>query len=70
MDPNHQILLQKIEAQSGELAEIKKSLKKIQNYFLWTFIITILVVVLPALGLLIAIPKFLATFSEIQNLGF
>jgi hypothetical protein len=69
MDQDHQILIQKIEAQSAELAEIKASLKKIQNYFFWTMIITILVVVLPALGLVFAIPAFLDTFTQIQDLG-
>lgn len=69
MNPDQQLLLQKIEAQQAELLEIKTSLKKIQSYFFWTFVITIALVVLPALGLVFAIPKFLSTFSEIQNLG-
>ena len=69
MNPDQQVLIQKIEAQQAELIEIKASLKKIQSYFFWTFVITIALVVLPAIGLLFAIPQFLNTYSDVQNLG-
>lgn len=69
MNPDNQTLIQKIEAQQVELLEIKASLKKIQDYFFWTFVITVALVVLPALGLVFAIPKFLNTYSDIQSLG-
>lgn len=69
MNPDNQTLIQKIEAQQVELLEIKASLKKIQDYFFWTLVITVALVVLPALGLVFAIPKFLNTYSDIQSLG-
>ncbi len=69
MDQDIKTILAKLDAQNIEIAELKKSLKRIQQYFFWTFIITILLVVLPAVGLVFAISTFLDTFSQIQELG-
>jgi lipopolysaccharide export LptBFGC system permease protein LptF len=52
-----------------ELAEIKRRVIKIERYFFWTAVITILAVVLPLIGLLFAIPKFLGSYGDIQGLG-
>ena len=45
------------------------SVEKTRKYFLWTMIITVALVVLPAIGLLFAIPFFIAQYSQIQSLG-
>lgn len=38
------------------------SVEKTRKYFLWTMVATLIIVVLPAIGLLFAIPAFLTTY--------
>lgn len=52
----------KIDLVAADVAKMKK-------YFLWTFWVTIALFVLPLIGLVFAIPKFLSTYSDIGNLG-
>lgn len=61
-------ILKKIEAQDKKLKEIYNSIEKMRKYFLWTLIITIAVIILPLIGILVLIPKFLSTLSG-SNLG-
>ena len=63
-----QEILKKIEVQDKKLEEIYRSIEKMRKYFLWTLIISIAVIILPLIGLLILIPKFLSTLSG-SNLG-
>jgi len=42
--------------------------EKVRKYFLWTLIITIALVVLPAIGLVFAIPSFLSSYSNLGNI--
>ncbi len=44
------------------------SVEKIRLYFLWTGIITVVLFVLPLIGLAFAIPSFLHTYENIGNL--
>jgi type II secretory pathway component PulF len=57
-------ILKKIEAQDKRLEEIYRSIEKMRKYFLWTLIITVAVIVLPLIGLLLVIPKFLSIYSN------
>jgi len=61
-------ILKKIEAQDKKLEDIYNSVEKMRKYFLWTLIITIVVIVLPLIGLIFLIPQFLSTISG-ANLG-
>ncbi len=67
MMDNEQIL-KKIEEQEKKLDEVYRSVEKLRKYFLWTLIITAIVIVLPLIGLLFAIPTFLNIYSG-ANLG-
>jgi type II secretory pathway component PulF len=60
-------ILRKIEMQEKKLEEIHSSVKRIQTYFLWTLIITIVLIVLPIIGLIFIIPQFLSIYSNIGN---
>jgi hypothetical protein len=60
-------ILKKIEAQDKKLEEIYRSVETMKKYFLWTFIITIALIVLPIIGLLFAIPKFISIYSNALN---
>ena len=52
-----------------KIDSLQADVKKMKNYFLWTFWITIILFVLPIIGLIFAIPTFLSTFSSISELG-
>lgn len=56
-------LLKKIEAQDKKLEDIYRSVEKMRKYFLWTLIISVVVIVLPLVGLIFAIPSFLSLYS-------
>lgn len=61
-------ILEKIEENKKRLEEIFVSVEKTRKYFLWALIFNVIVIVLPFIGLLIAIPWFLKTMS-IDSLG-
>jgi len=61
-------ILKKLELQEKKIDEIYLSVEKMRKYFLWTFIITIALVILPLIGLIFVIPQFLSTL-EGGNLG-
>lgn len=52
-----------------KLDAIYVSVEKTRKYFKWTMIISIVVIVLPLIGLLFAIPAFLSSYSGLTNLG-
>ena len=58
-----QEILQKFEEQARKLEEIYQSVEKMRKYFLWTLIISVVVIVLPLIGLMFAIPQFLSSYS-------
>lgn len=57
---------QRLAILEGKIDVIYQTTEKVRRYFLWTLIITVALVVLPAIGLLFAIPSFLSSYS---NLG-
>ncbi len=59
----------KFAEQDTKLNAIYVSVEKTRKYFKWTLIVTIIVIVLPLIGLVFAIPKFLESFSSLSNLG-
>jgi len=61
-------IFKKLEAQDEKLEKIYSSVEKMRRYFFWTLIITIVVIVLPLIGLLFVVPKFISTLSGL-NLG-
>jgi len=46
-----------------KLDEIFKSVERTRNYFKWTLIVSVAVIVLPLLGLLFIIPQFLSSYN-------
>ncbi len=55
---------ERILALEKKVDAIFESVEKTRRYFQWTLIITIALVVLPALGLVFAIPSFISTYNE------
>lgn len=61
---NEQELNQKLAAIEEKVDKIYASTEKTRKYFMWTLIISVALVVLPAIGLLFAIPTFISTMSS------
>jgi hypothetical protein len=40
------------------------SIEKVRKYLFWTAVVTIALVVLPAVGLVFAVPSFISTYNE------
>lgn len=55
-------VLKQIEAQNEKLEAIWKSVEKTRKYFLFVLWATIILAVLPLIGLVFAIPAFLNTY--------
>ncbi len=69
MEPDISI---RIAALEEKIDKIYVSVEKTRKYFLWTMIVTAALVVLPAIGLVFAIPAFLQNYvgsiNDINNL--
>lgn len=63
-----QEILNRLEKNEEKLEKIFVSVERMRRYFLWTLIITVLMVLLPAVGLLFAIPKFMDTYSQMGGI--
>lgn len=63
-----QEILERIKKNEEKLEKIFISVEKMRRYFLWTLIITVLVVLLPAVGLVFAIPKFMDTYAQLGGI--
>lgn len=42
--------------------------EKVRKYLFWTGVVTIALVVLPAIGLVFAIPSFMSTYGNIDSI--
>lgn len=56
-------LLQKIEAQEAKIDAIYTSVEKTRRYFVVTLWITVIMVILPLLGLIIVVPMFVDSLT-------
>jgi len=57
----------KIAGMERKIDEIYVSVEKTRKYFFWTMVITLVVVVLPLIGLMFAIPSFLSNYTDTIN---
>lgn len=58
-----QDILNKLEEQDKKIDAIYVSVEKTRKYFLWTLIITIVVIVLPLIAIMVLLPWFMGTLS-------
>ena len=56
---------QKILSLEQKIDAIYISVEKTRKYFFWTMVITIALVVLPAIGLVFVIPSFMNTYTNV-----
>ena len=59
-----QEILNKLEAQEAKIEAIWQSVEKTRKYFLFTMIASLLMFILPIIGLIIIIPIFLSNLSS------
>jgi len=64
---NNEEISKKLEEMNAKIDEVHESTRKIVSYFKWTLIITGLMIVLPLIGLLFAIPSYLKTLDVITT---
>lgn len=48
----------------AKIDAIYVSVEKTRKYLLWTMIVTVAVVVLPAIGLVFAVPSFISSYNQ------
>jgi len=61
-------LLAKLEKQEARIEQIYISVEKTRKYFLWTLIITIVMFVLPLVGIVVILPWFASTMMNAYNI--
>ena len=60
---------ERIAAMEKKIDAIYASVEKTRKYIFWTVVVTIALVVLPAVGLVFAIPQFINTYTtQLQGL--
>ena len=60
---------QRLEAVEKKIDAVYVSTEKTRKYFLYILIGSVLVFVVPLIGLLFAIPSFISTYSQIGQMG-
>lgn len=58
----------KLQEMDQKLDKIYKSAEATRNYFKWTLIVSIIVIVLPLIGLIFVIPQFLSGLGSTTEL--
>jgi len=66
---DEQQILQKLKEMEEKLDKVFKSTERTRKYILWMFILSMLVIVLPLIGLIFVIPQFLSLYSDLDSLG-
>ncbi|MCD6550204.1 hypothetical protein J7K24_01510 [bacterium] len=61
-------ILEKLKEQDKKLDAIYHSVEKTRRYFLWTFIITIAMIILPLIGLIILLPRVLDIYTGLLGM--
>ncbi|KKQ77988.1 MAG: hypothetical protein A3A96_04440 [Candidatus Zambryskibacteria bacterium RIFCSPLOWO2_01_FULL_39_39] len=64
MQPDIEKRLVELEA---KVDAIYVSVEKTRKYFFWTMIVTLVVLVLPLIGLLFVVPSFIENYTETIN---
>ncbi len=60
---------QKLEVMEKQMAEVHAMARKLYRILLVTIIVSVLLFILPLIGLFIEIPNFINTYSTINSIG-
>lgn len=58
-------LREHIQSLEKKIDDFQRSINALRKIFLWTLIVTVILFVLPLVGLLFAIPQFLSNYSNL-----
>ena len=56
-------ILKKLAEQEEKINAIYRSVEKTRKYFLWMFIVTVAMIIIPLIGLVFVIPQFLNIYN-------
>jgi type IV secretory pathway component VirB8 len=62
-------ILELVKKNEEKLEKIYISTEKTRKYIFWTMMITVIFLVLPIIGLVVAIPSFMSTYSSVSSIG-
>jgi len=57
-------ILKRMKVQEEKIDQIYRSVEKTRKYFLWTLLATVIMFILPFLGIIVAIPWFIGVMSS------
>lgn len=60
-----QEIIQKLEGIEKKLEENIKIARQTRQYFFWTLLISLAVIVLPLIGLIFILPQFISTYGSL-----
>ena len=60
-------LAQRLATLEQKVDAMYASVEKLRKYFLWTGIITVALFILPLIGLILVIPSFISSYSQIGS---
>lgn len=60
--------LERLTALEKKVELVYESVKKTRKYFMWALISSIVIFIIPLIGLAIAIPSFIGTYSQINEI--
>ncbi|MFA7309924.1 MAG: hypothetical protein WC050_03400 [Candidatus Paceibacterota bacterium] len=61
-------LRQRLDRLEMKVEAAYQAAEKVRKYLFWTAVVTIVIVVLPAVGLVFAIPSMISTYSSLGDL--
>ena len=61
-------ILERLKQNDEKLEKIYASVEKTRKYFLWIMIASVVLFVIPLIGLIFAIPSFLNTYSSLGSI--
>jgi len=60
-------LITKIEELEKKVERVRVSVEAVRKYFMWSLILTLAFFLLPLIGLIIVIPRFIASYSSMLS---
>lgn len=65
MEPN---INERLAVLEKKIDDMYTSFEKVRKYFIWSGIITLALIILPIIGLIFAVPSFLNTYSQVNQI--
>lgn len=65
MEPN---INERLAVLEKKIDDMYTSFEKVRKYFIWSGIITLALIILPIIGLIFAVPSFLDTYSQVNQI--